>query len=104
MSANVAQFPIEQTIVILAGVYLLIRYGISELFKRYTVHRGMFHSIPAMLIAGLAVFLMTRTANKEPELLLERLYLAGAVMLGFLSHLVLDEIYAVDFMGAKLKF
>src|SRR5579884_2872685 len=43
----------EQTIVILASVYLFIRYGLSSVFKRFSVHRGMFHSIPALLIAGL---------------------------------------------------
>src|SRR5205823_14780894 len=42
-----AGFTLEQTIVLLAGIYLLIRYGVSEVFKRATVHRGMFHSIPA---------------------------------------------------------
>src|SRR5438094_516142 len=29
--------------------------------------------------------------------------LAGGVMLGFLSHLVLDELCAVDFSGARLR-
>jgi len=32
-----------------------------------------------------------------------RLYLAGAVMLGFLSHLVLDEVFSVDFMGVRFR-
>src|SRR5215470_13734025 len=48
----------EQLFVLLAATYLLVRFGVSEVFKRITVHRGMYHSIPAMLIAGLAVFLM----------------------------------------------
>src|SRR5437879_2071056 len=46
----------EQIIVVLAGVYLLIRYGLSRVFRRLTVHRGMYHSVPGMLIAGLAVY------------------------------------------------
>jgi hypothetical protein len=92
-------FTIEQTLVILAALYLLIRYGLASLFKQWTVHRGMFHSIPAMLIAGLLVFLV----NHSPAIGV-RLYLAGGMMLGFLSHLILDEIYAVDFMGLKIKF
>src|SRR5262249_57064682 len=92
-------FTLEQTLVILAGLYLLIRYGASALFKKYTVHRGIFHSLPMMLVFGLLVFV----ASQGPHLA-ERLFLAGGVMLGFLSHLVLDEIYAVDFMGMKVKF
>ena len=90
----------EQLLVLLAATYLLVRYGIAELFKRITVHRGMYHSIPAMMIAGLAVFLMHRPDNViVADEMQKRLYLAIGVMIGFLSHLVLDEICAVDLMG-----
>jgi membrane-bound metal-dependent hydrolase YbcI (DUF457 family) len=92
-----AAFTLEQTIVLLAGVYLLIRYGVSEVFKRATVHRGMFHSIPGMLVAGLLVFLSYDSPSRPL-----RCYLAVGVMLGFLSHLILDELCSVDFMGARL--
>jgi hypothetical protein len=89
----------DQVLVVLAGVYLFIRYVVSAIFKHYTVHRGMFHSIPALLIAGLAFYLVYHGSSSKPQ----RVYLAGGVMLGFLSHLVLDEIYSVDFMGLRLK-
>ena len=88
----------ERVIVVLVGVYLFIRYGLSNVFRRITVHRGMYHSIPAMLIAGLSIYLLE--ANLARYL---RLYLAGGVMLGFLSHLVLDELFSVDFMGLKIR-
>jgi hypothetical protein len=91
-------FTIEQTLVLLGGLYLLIRYGASAVFKRLTVHRGMFHSIPAMLIVGLLVFLLSHGPELE-----SRLYLACGTMLGFLSHLALDEIYSIDFMGLKVR-
>jgi hypothetical protein len=87
-------FTIEQLLVILGAVYMIVRYGLAELFKRITVHRGMFHSIPAMLIAGLAIFVLYHTENQQM-----RLYFAAGTMVGFLSHLVLDEIFAVDLMG-----
>src|SRR5436305_6599753 len=32
--------------------YVLIRYGAANVFKQFTVHRGLFHSVPAMLVAG----------------------------------------------------
>ena len=35
-----------------AGGNVSARASVSELFKRITVHRGMYHSIPAMLIAA----------------------------------------------------
>jgi membrane-bound metal-dependent hydrolase YbcI (DUF457 family) len=89
----------EQALVVMVGVYLFIRYVLGHIFKGWTSHRGMFHSLPAMCIAGLCVYLLDREASEWT-----RLFLAGGVMLGFLSHLVLDEIYAVDFSGARLKF
>ena len=88
------EFTHDQMLAILIGVYLFIRYGLSEFFKRLTVHRGMFHSIPALLITGLIVYLIYDHDDQRV-----RFYLAGGAMLGFLSHLVLDEIYAVDLRG-----
>jgi hypothetical protein len=88
----------DQTLVLMGGLYLLIRFVLASLFKRWTVHRGMFHSIPAMLIAGLAIYLASHGQAQET-----RYYLAGAVMLGFMSHLVLDELCSVDFMGMKVR-
>ncbi len=88
----------EQILAILAGVYILVRYVVSFFFKRWTVHRGMFHSIPAMLIAGLLIYLSEHHGD-----LITRLYLSGGVMIGFLSHLILDELYSVDFMGHTLR-
>jgi hypothetical protein len=93
-----AGFTMDQMLVLLGAVYLFIRYGVAALFKHVTVHRGMFHSIPGMLIAGLLVFL----GYRHPDVGL-RLFLAGGIMFGFLSHLVLDELCSVDFMGLRLR-
>jgi hypothetical protein len=76
----------------------LIRFGAAWLFKHLTVHRGMFHSLPAAVIAAEIAFL----AHKSPEPH-GQLVLAGGVFLGFLSHLVLDEIYAVDARGLRIR-
>jgi membrane-bound metal-dependent hydrolase YbcI (DUF457 family) len=79
-------------------MYLFIRYGASKIFRKLTVHRGMWHSIPAMVIAGLVIYLEYHSPDRSARLLL-----ATGVMLGFLSHLILDEIYSVDFNGVRLK-
>jgi membrane-bound metal-dependent hydrolase YbcI (DUF457 family) len=78
--------------------YVFIRYVLASLFRQFTVHRGMFHSLPAMLVAGLCVYLAYHSPNRDIRLLL-----AGGVMLGFLSHLILDEVYSVDWRGVKPK-
>jgi membrane-bound metal-dependent hydrolase YbcI (DUF457 family) len=88
----------EEILLFLLGVYAVIRYGCSQLFKRITVHRGMFHSIPALFVAGICTFL---AFGGEP--MRERVLLACGVMIGFLSHLVLDEMCSVDFQGLTVK-
>ncbi|MFO0881330.1 MAG: metal-dependent hydrolase [Gemmataceae bacterium] len=90
---------LEQCVVIIAGVYFVVRYVLSNLFRRFTVHRGMFHSLPALLISGLAIYLTYPSRD-----IALRLFLAAGVMVGFLSHLILDEIYAVNISGIKIQF
>jgi hypothetical protein len=88
----------EQVLVLCGILYLVIRYGGAAVFRRLTVHRGMFHSIPAMLLAGLAVYHL-HTSDSSGA----RHFLAGGVMIGFLSHLVLDELYSVDLSGSAVR-
>ena len=81
-----------------AIVYLLIRFGLGGLLKRYTVHRGMFHSLPAAIIFGELAFLVCHCEDINL-----RYYKAGAVVLGFMSHLVLDEIWSLQFRRGRLQ-
>ncbi len=78
--------------------YIIIRFGVGAIFRRFTKHRGMWHSIPAALIAGLATFLFSLSTD-----LGIRLFKSWAVVLGFVSHLALDEIYAVDWRGRAIR-
>ncbi len=88
----------ETMAVVGAAMYGAIRFGAAELFKRYTVHRGMWHSIPACLACGLAAFIIV----SGPDLAI-RLFKAGAVSLGFLTHLVLDEIWSFRVTSGRLN-
>lgn len=90
--------PPEHVVLIEIGVYLGIRFGAAWIFKHVTVHRGMFHSIPAAAIAAELAFLAD---NGAP--LAARWALGGGVFLGYLSHLVLDEIYSIDARGLKVR-
>ena len=58
----------------------------------------MFHSIPALAIVGELAYLIC--AQESPAM---RLFNAGGVMLGFASHLILDEIWSIDFKHVRLK-
>lgn len=89
----------KEMMVFCAGLmYVFIRFGIGWVFKRYTKHRGMWHSLPAALIAGMATFLVCLS----PELAV-RIYKSWAVVVGFVSHLILDEVYAVDWNGKRIR-
>jgi hypothetical protein len=73
-------------------IYLIIRFPLANLIRRSTAHRGMFHSLPACLIFSEIVFLLCSGNDIST-----RLIKAGGLMLGFMSHLVLDEIWSIDF-------
>ena len=75
-----------------------VRYGGAAVLGKLTVHRGMFHSIPALVIAAEATFL----SYHSPEIRV-RLLMAMGVALGFMSHLVLDEMYSVQWDGVRVK-
>ncbi len=80
------------------SIYLLVRFGVAALIRKFTVHRGMFHSIPAALIfAGLG-FLICGCDNVDL-----RYYKAGAVFVGFMSHLLLDELYSIEWYRGRLR-
>lgn len=85
---------------VLAGglMYFILRFVVWETFKRYTKHRGMWHSVPAAVIAAMIAFLIC--SCQEISL---RLFCSWAVFLGFMSHLVMDELYAVDLNGRLVK-
>ena len=75
-----------------------VRYGGAAVLGKLTVHRGMFHSIPALVIAAEATFLSYHSLEIRVRLLM-----AMGVALGFMSHLVLDEMYSVQWDGVRIK-
>jgi hypothetical protein len=88
----------DSMVLVAVGIYLFVRFGVTKIIRKYTVHRGMFHSIPAMLIFTGLAFLLTGASPIEV-----RCYKAGGVLGGFLSHLLLDEIYALEWKGGRWR-
>ncbi len=89
----------ETVILVMLVMYFIIRYGLSWMVSRFSTHRGMFHSFPAMCIAGEVVYLMYPS-----EFTTVKLLMGSGIALGFLSHLFLDEVYAVQWVGMIPKF
>lgn len=80
------------------GAMICVWSVVGSLFQRFTRHRGMAHSIPAAVLAGLLVFSVASHAGFDewPAFLL-----GVAMAFGYLTHLILDEIYAVvNFHGS----
>ena len=78
--------------------YMLVRHGLRRILSRLMVHRGISHSIPTGGVWACLTYLYYPSPHHWV-----RLAMAGAVALGFLSHLVLDEIFSVDLAGKRLN-
>lgn len=88
----------EMVMVLFLAIYLGIKYGLAMLVGSLSVHRGMFHSIPALLIAAEATYL-----TYPGHSLKVKLVMGGGVAIGFFSHLLLDELYSVQWSGVHVS-
>ncbi|MDR3108065.1 MAG: metal-dependent hydrolase [Planctomycetaceae bacterium] len=93
------EFPINPEVVTLVGVgvFLFVRFVIGTVICKVTSHRGMCHSIPAAIIATEIAFLIS-TGSVEI-----RIFKAFGLFCGFISHLILDEIFSIDLQGHRIK-
>lgn len=74
-----------------AAALFVFWFVIGAVVKKCTKHRGIFHSLPALLIASTGTFLLARHYGHDDT---TALVFAVAMGLGFLSHLVLDELHS----------
>lgn len=89
----------EQMVLVSGAMYLFVRFGVARLLARYTVHRGMFHSLPAAVTFAGVAFLISGCNDLQL-----RYFKASGVFLGVMSHLLLDEIYAVEWKRGRWRF
>ena len=84
-----------EIITLLASItltYIFIYYFVGGLIKKITRHRGIFHSIPAVLLS----FLLTLTLLNHFDIsVLVKIILSLSVGVGYLSHLILDEMNSI---------
>lgn len=72
--------------------FLLIYYGIGGIIKRVTKHRGIFHSIPSVLLSTLITLTFLDYFLISDSI---KVLLSLSVGIGYLSHLILDEMNSV---------
>lgn len=79
------------------GMAFFVWVVVGAVFKKFTRHRGMAHSIPAALLAGLVTFMIAQKYDFSEG---DAFLLGVALTIGYIGHLVLDEVYAaVNFHG-----
>ena len=83
------------------GTLLFVRYVAHTMFTSFSYHRGIWHSI----IAGVLFWFLTAAIFHWLLGFHEGVaWLAGGfVFVGYITHLVLDEIYSVDILDVRLK-
>jgi len=90
--------PFEAHLWAVVASYLFVKYGLRQVLARIMVHRGISHSLPTCAVWGALTFLYYPS-----DFTALRTWMAMAVMLGSLSHLVLDEVFSVDLAGERIK-
>jgi hypothetical protein len=96
-----SQYSVAEMLILWLGTLILVRFVAGSLFHRFSYHRGIWHSLLAAAFSGLltaAVFY--RLLGRDESVA----WMAAAFMVvGFLTHLVLDEVYSVDVMDTRIK-
>lgn len=101
MFSKSSTYSVAEMLLLWVVVYLLVRLALLKTFQHITVHRGMFHSIPAALLAGVLTANLMFYGFATTGLMA---WILGAfVALGYVLHLLLDELVSVNLMGRKIK-
>jgi hypothetical protein len=99
--AFAGRFGVLELVGIWAGTWLIVRWPLRMAFARFTRHRGIWHSLLMALVvalaAGIAADLRLGVAPAMAWLV------AGFVLLGYVTHLILDEAASVDLLGRQVN-
>ena len=98
-------FSVLELVAVWLLAFLFFKLVVFELFIRATVHRGVFHSLPAGVLFSFltAIFFYWLFGFSAKEAWLPGIFL----FFGFFVHLLLDEIYSLNFLdsgGVKHSF
>jgi hypothetical protein len=98
--------PLEQNLILPTFIVtsLLIPYVVIYFLENIMVHRGIVHSIPFGLLSAIVLIEGINIVNNSFDIMSLNSFLIGLLFFtGFITHLVLDEMYSVNLLGAKLK-
>lgn len=95
------QLSIAEMWLIWLATFFGVRFAGHNIFHRIAEHRGIFHSVlAAVFFATLTAITYVYAFNYHPALA----WLGGGFMfIGYITHLILDEIYSVDVYNERIK-
>ena len=95
------QYTLQHLAIIACVAFLIARYPILAVFRYFTVHRGVFHSLLS------AAFFTLLTVYISHTVFHHSIYFSWMngmfIGFGFIIHLILDEFYSVDLGNVQLK-
>jgi LexA-binding, inner membrane-associated putative hydrolase len=96
-----SRYSIAEMLILWLGTLVFVRYVVGSIFHHFNYHRGIWHSLLAAAFSGFVTAgAFYRILGRDPSVA----WLAAAFMIaGFLTHLILDEIYSVDVMDTRIK-
>ena len=95
------KYSVAEMLILWLGTLLFVRYVAKEIFFRISYHRGVWHSLLATVFCALATAWIYSTLLEKDDGI--AWLAAGFLAIGYLTHLILDEIYSVDVMDTRIK-
>ncbi|MCK5353801.1 MAG: metal-dependent hydrolase [Methyloprofundus sp.] len=87
--------------ILASSAFLTVRFPLLSIFKRLTVHRGVFHSVLSAVFFTLSTVCISQRGFHTTA---HFSWLSGLLIgFGFIVHLLLDELFSVDLSNAQLK-
>lgn len=93
-------YPLWVIIFVCAAIFMGMRHLVAPLFMLFAVHRGNAHSLMMMVVSGAVVACVCYRLGVMPIVAWSYGF---ALMFGVLIHLLLDELYAIDYSELRLK-
>ena len=94
-------YSIVEMLVVSGVIFYTLRYGMIDVFRKASKHRGMFHSVPVAMIFGVSVAIIMHLFFGLNALIS---WIYGIMTtFGYLVHLILDEVYSVDLANRRVK-
>ena len=94
-------------IILLISSFIVSFIGI-KIFESVIVHRGIIHSIPFGVLMSIGLYELLVLVNslmieENISFHLNSIFISIVFFTGFLTHLLLDELYSVNLFGLKIK-